>query len=107
MQEENYKGVNMINLDDYEEFKDDKEIIDIIMNHNDIEFFLKNNYLVELNKKLNDLLGKYTVERIEYNAVNTIPPRNIYQNAENCIKFFEALLSKKILEKTDKSKNRR
>ena len=30
MQEENYKGVNMINLDDYEEFKDDKEIIDII-----------------------------------------------------------------------------
>ena len=32
MQEENDKGVNMINLDDYEEFKDDKEIIDIIMN---------------------------------------------------------------------------
>lgn len=44
MQEENYKGVNMINLDDYEEFKDDKEIIDIIMNRNDIEFLLKNNY---------------------------------------------------------------
>ena len=97
----------MINLDDYKEFKDDKEIIEIIVDYNEIEFLFKNNHLVELNKKLQELSRKYTVEQIVYNAINTIPPQNIYQNAENCIKFFEALLSKKILEKTDKSKNRR
>lgn len=93
----------MINLDDYKEYKDDKEIIDIIVDYNNIEFLLKENNQFKLAEKLQELSRKYTVEQIVYNAINTIPPQNIYQNAENCMKFLDTLLKGKILKKRNKN----
>lgn len=94
----------MINLDDYKEFRDDKEIIDIIVDYNEIEFLFKNNHLVELNKKLQELSKKHIVEQIVYNGINTIPPQNIYQNAVNCMKFLETLFNEKVTEKAIKNR---
>ena len=48
----------MINLDDYKEFKDDKEIIDIIVDYNSIEFLLKENNQFKLAEKLQELSRK-------------------------------------------------
>ena len=93
----------MLNFDDYKEFKNDKEICDIIYYHNEIERLLNINDIDNLNRKMQEISSKYLIESMMYNTVNAIPPQNIYQNAENCIRFLRTLLSEKIINKTGKT----
>lgn len=87
--------------DDYKEFKDDKEIMDIIAEYNGIEVLLKEKNESKLEMKLYEISEKYTVEKIIYNASCASYPHDIYQNAINCMSFLNAILKEKILNKSN------
>ena len=72
----------MLNFDDYREFKNDKEICDIIYYHNEIEHLLNIKDTNNLKRKMQEISNKYIIESMMYNTTNPIPPQNIYQNAE-------------------------
>lgn len=93
----------MLNFDDYKEFKNDKEICDIIYYHNEIEHLLNIKDTNNLKRKMQEISNKYIIESMMYNTTNPIPPQNIYQNAENCMRFLRALLSEKIISKIGKT----
>ena len=88
-------------MDDYKEFKDDKEIMDIIVEYNDIEVLLKEKNESKLKMKLHEVSAKYTVEKIIYNASCDSYPQDIYQNAINCMSFLNAILKEKIFNKSN------
>lgn len=90
----------MININNYKDFKEDKEIMDIIADYNEVELLLENRNVKKLKEKLQEMSSKYILEKIAYNSVNVIPPQNEYQSASNCMKFLFTLLNEKILKKS-------
>lgn len=91
-------------MDGTEQLKKIKEINDIVFERNETQRLLSEANWDELNRHLQNLNTKYFVETLVYNTANPNPPKNIQENAQNCILFLNSLLSAKTVDttKTDK-----
>lgn len=83
--------------DKYKDGKKIKEIDSIIYEKNEIQRLLREGHWEELDMQLQKLKSKYFTETIIYNTVNTNPPQNLQENAQNCISFLDTLFIDKML----------
>ena len=92
-------------MDEIEEVKSGKEIADIISERKKIQQLMSESKWEKLDSYLKKLNLKYEAETFIYNLANPIMPRNTPENAQNCIKFLDALLEAKTLDAVNRSKN--
>ena len=85
----------MNNQKEYENIKKIEEMENIISEKNETQRLLQECRWNELREHLQKLNNKYFAETIVYNAVNTNPPQTLQENATNCIKFLDTLLTAK------------
>lgn len=82
-------------MNEIEQVKKEKEIEDIIHEQDKIQRLLNDAKWDELQTYLQKLNEKYFAETFFYNKVHPNPPKDIKENAENCISFLHALLETK------------
>lgn len=87
-------------MDSIEKIKTEKEIEDIISERTEIQRLMNDAQWEKLDKYLRDLNIKYGAETFVYNLANPIMPRNIPDNARNCINFLNSLLEEKLVDVT-------
>ena len=92
-------------MDEIEELKSGKEIEDLISERKKIQQLMNESNWDKLDIYLKKLGIKYGTETVIYNLANPIPPQNILENAQNCIKFLNSLLEAKTIDATNRSKN--
>lgn len=91
-------------MNEVEKVKKDKEIEDIISERNEIQRLLNESNWGELQTHLQNLNAKYCTEVFVYNVAHPNPPKDVKENAENCISFLHTLLEAKTVDavKNDK-----
>lgn len=72
-----------------------KEIGDIVSERDTIQRLINEADWDKLSTYLQELNTKYRIEAFVYNVANPIPPKNIQENAQNCISFLNTLLATK------------
>lgn len=76
--------------------QDTKELCDIRDEYQKTERLLREHKQEELQQHLQEVSGKYLVEKLAYNAVNSQMPQTLEQNARNCMIFLDDLFKKKL-----------
>lgn len=89
----------MINIEKLKNINNDKEILDIAMDYNEIEYLLSQDNLIGLRCHLQNLAKKYQLELMIHNSQNTTPPTDEYQNAKNWMIFLNNYFDAKLIEK--------
>lgn len=89
-----------------------KEIYDLADEFQNVEGLLNQGRWDELSSYIDNLGRKYCVESCLYNLVNSCPPRNLQDNARNCLCFLSGMLLIKwtkmcVLEREEERYNRR
>lgn len=75
-----------------------KEIKEISSEIEKIQILLREGNHSDLQDELFRLNKKYRIETLFYNFMNPIPPKTVQENAQNCIKFLNALKDEKAIE---------
>lgn len=86
----------MMDLEYLKQFREEKEIADIINEIEKLDCLVSQNKWNEVAQHLQDVSINHIVEKAVYNAVNSSPPQSIQQSAENCRNFLLALGVEKI-----------
>lgn len=91
-------------MNEVEQLKSSKEMEDIIFERNKIQRLLKEANWDELQIYLQKLSAKYCIETFVYNMDHPNPPRDLKENAENCILFLHSLLEVEVVDAVKKDK---
>lgn len=89
-------------MNDIEQIRSGKEIEDIVSERDAIQRLISEANWEKLSTYLQELNTKYRMEAFVYNVANPIPPKNIQENAQNCISFLNILLAAKIVDTAKK-----
>lgn len=92
----------MIDLEYLKQFREIKDVADIIREIEKLDFLAYQNNWNAVNQHLQDVSTKHTVEKAVYNSVNQVMPQSIQQSAANCRQFLLSLGAEKITKELSK-----
>lgn len=85
-------------MNEFEQLKSGKEIEDIISEKNKILQLVNEANWNEIQTYLQKLNVKYSAETFVYNMDHSNPPKDLKENAGNCISFLHSLIEAKAIE---------
>lgn len=94
----------MDGMNDIEKAKKEEEIKDIVSERKEIQKLMRDSQWEKLDTYLKQLNIKYRAETIIYNIANPVKPRNVIENAQNCIKFLDSLLKEKKIDVVNRAR---
>lgn len=80
-----------------------KEISDLRSEIQKTEKLLLEGRVDELSTYLQELNTKYLLETGAYNILHSVPPKDLQENAQNCVSFLSSLLAGEIADMGDKN----
>ena len=92
----------MMDLEYLKQFRENKEIADIIFEIEKLDCLVSQEKWNEGAQHLQDVSINHIAEKAVYNVANPSPPQSIQQSAANCRQFLLALGVEKIAKKLSK-----